>query len=1078
MVEHHVSGPARVCASCGNENPAEARFCFSCGAALEAATPTAESRKTVTVLFCDLVGSTALGEQIDPETLRALLGRSFERVSAVVERHGGVVEKFIGDAAMAVFGIPRLHEDDALRAVRAAAEIRTALETAAGAASGATIAWRTGIATGEVVAGDAASGQRLVTGDAVNVAARLQQTAQPGEILITAETHQLVRDAVEVEPLGELSVKGRQAPIEAFRLLVVDRSAAGHERRLDSPMIGRARPQRLLDEAFAEVRDQRVCHLFTILGAAGVGKSRLVNEFIRSLGDQVTVLRGRCLSYGEGITYWPIGDIVRGATAIDSASPDPDADLAKIRARIGEAPDADRIALRVAQAIGLVGGDQAPDEVPWAIRSFLEALAADQPLVVVLDDLQWAEPALLDLIENIADWSRDAPILLIVLARQELLDTRPAWGGGKRSATIISLEPLDAAETAQLIDNLLGQAELPPTVFDRIRTAAEGNPLFVEELLEMLIDEGALTRTDGGWTAGQDLASLAVPPTIQALLAARLDGLAGAERAVLERGAVEGTVFHRDAVAALAPETMRDNVGSSLMTLTRREFVAPDRAELAGREAFRFRHQLIRDAAYQAIAKQSRADLHERFADWLEAALGDRVDEYRPILAYHLEQAARYRRDLDPADPALPELELRAIDLLGRAGADAMNRSDMDAAASTFRRALAIVEGDEAAALPWRLQLGEALVRAAPVSESNAFLLDVRARAEALGDERSATLAEAHRLHLRASMAEPLEEVVPEAEAIYKRLLELGGDPAPAARAGLELAKYHFWVGQAQAGIDLARNVLATPGLPRRLLEEIASWISAFAYWGPTPTSTVLAMADDELARGPTSLFLVLRLTRHRAATLAQRELFVESEAAFEKARQISEDLGDPLLLASVTGHFHGPSRLLAGDAEGAVQLGHSSFDGLMALGHAGFANTTAAYMAQAYLELGRDEEAERWARVAIESGDARDPAAAGPAFGTWARVLARRGQFDEAEAKAHQSLEIWGDSDNLDQVADAHFDLAEVLRLAGRPEEAAQELRVALDLYERKEHLVGARQAREALARLGVEGQPPNSGS
>lgn len=1060
----------RVCATCGNENPAEARFCFSCGAALEGALPASETRKTVTVLFCDLVGSTAMGEQLDPETLRGLLGRSFDRVSAIVERHGGVVEKFIGDAAMAVFGIPRLHEDDALRAVRAAAEIRVALETAAAATGGASVAWRTGIATGEVVAGDAATGQRLVTGDAVNVAARLQQAAQPGEILITADTHQLVRDAVQVEPLGEIEVKGRQAPIEAYRLLEVDRSAAGHERRLDSPMIGRERPRRLLDEAFAEVRDQRVCHLFTILGAAGVGKSRLVNEFLGSLGDRATVARGRCLSYGEGITYWPIGDIVRGTTGIDAASADPAADLARVTAHIGERADADRIALRVTQAIGHVGGDQAPDEVPWAIRSFLEALAADRPLVVVLDDLQWAEPALLDLIENIADWSRDAPILLIVLARQELLDTRPAWGGGKRSATIISLEPLDAAETAQLIDNLLGEAELPQTVFDRIRTAAEGNPLFVEELLEMLIDEGALTRTDGGWTAGQDLASLAVPPTIQALLAARLDALAGTERAVLERGAVEGTVFHRDAVAALAPETLRESVGSSLMTLTRREFVAPDRAELAGREAFRFRHQLIRDAAYQAIAKQSRADLHERFADWLEAALGDRLEEYRPILAYHLEQAARYRRELDAGDPALPELERRAVEHLGGAAAEAMNRSDMDAAASTFRRVLAIVEWDEAAALPWRLQLGEALVRAAPVPESNAFLLDVRARAEALGDERSATLAEAHRLHLRASMAEPLEEVVPEAEAIYERLLELGGDPAPAARAGLELAKYHFWVGHAQAGIDLAQTVLSTPGLPKRLLEEIASWVSAFAYWGPTPTSTVLAMAEDELARGPTSLFLVLRLTRHQAATLAQRERFVESEAAFEKARQISEDLGDPLLLASVKGHFHGPSRLLAGDAEGAIQLGHSSFDGLMALGHAGFANTTAAGLARAYLALGRDEEAERWARVAIESGDARDPAAAGPALGTWARVLARRRQLAEGENKAREALAVWASSDYLCSIADAHADLGEVLALSDRMAEAVDELRTALELFERKEQLVGARQTREALARLGAE--------
>ena len=336
------------------------------------------------------------------------------------------------------------------------------------------------------------------------------------------------------------------------------------------------------------------------------------------------------------------------------------ADVARVSAVLPEADDRDRIAKLVSQTIGLTRGDPAPDETPWAIRSFFEALAMEQPLVVVLDDLQWAQPPLLDLVEHIADWTRDASILLIVLARPELLELRPAWGGGKRSATSISLEPLDAEETGQLIDNLLGRADVPPTVFERIRTAAEGNPLFVEELLEMLIDEGALARTNGNWTARRDLAALAVPPTIQALLAARLDGLGGGERAVLEKGAVEGTVFHRDAVAALAPDNLRDAVGATLQTLTRREFVIPDRAELGGTEAFRFRHQLIRDAAYHAIAKQSRADLHERFAEWMAVSLADRLDEFRAILAYHLEQAARYRRELDATDPSLALLAERA----------------------------------------------------------------------------------------------------------------------------------------------------------------------------------------------------------------------------------------------------------------------------------------------------------------------------------------------------------------------------------------------------------------------------------
>ncbi len=1070
----------RVCANCGTENPAQARFCFSCGAALEmAATPSVETRKTVTVLFCDLVGSTAMGEQLDPETLRNLLSRSFDRVSAIVESHGGVVEKFIGDAAMAVFGIPRVHEDDALRAVRAAAEIREALRTASSTGPGATVAWRTGIATGEVVAGDAAAGQRLVTGDAVNVAARLQQTAQPGEILITAETHQLVRDAVQVEELGEVTVKGRQAPIQTFRLIEVDRSAAGHERRLDSPMVGRERPRRLLDEAFAEVRDERVCHLFTILGAAGVGKTRLVNEFVTSLSDRARVVRGRCLSYGEGITYWPIAEIVRSTTGIgQSPGGDPAADLARIAEVLGENDDRDRIANRIGEAIGLTRGEPVPDETPWAIRSFLEALAADRPLVVVLEDLQWAQPLLMDLVEHVADWSRDAPILLIVLARQELLDVRPAWGGGKRSATIISLEPLNAEETAQLIDNLLGQAQLPETIFDRIRSAAEGNPLFVEELLEMLIDQGALARTDGNWTASRDLASLAVPPTIQALLSARLDGLAGTERAILERGSVEGTVFHRDAVAALAPEGLQEAVGPSLQTLTRREFVAPDRAELTGREAFRFRHQLIRDAAYQAIAKQSRAELHERFADWLEAALGERIDEYRPILAYHLEQAARYRSELDAADPALVGLARRAADHLAEAGAAALDRGDAQAASNLLQRAVTLVDDGSPSALPLRLLAGEAMVTGATVEEADAFLETTRAIAENAGDRRSAAIAEALRLHARVSLGtEPVQALEADAERLRQELVALG-DRSGADRAGLEVAKLRFFSGHAQSALDLAQELLATATPHGRFRDELLGWISAFAYWGPMPVPEALALMDLLAGRVGASRWMAARVARGRGALLAELGRFDEARAALEASRAVTEELGNGYSHSSLQGHFMGPVELLAGNAARAAEIELAAYEWMIAHGFRGFANTVAAHIARANLELDHDEEAERWATVAREMGTEDDPAAIGPALGVAARVLARRGAFEDAERLGREAVASFEGTDYLDQMATAHADLAEVLHLAGRDDQASEELRMALELFERKGHLVGAEETRARLAALAGSGAGASEGA
>ena len=365
---------------------------------------------------------------------------------------------------------------------------------------------------------------------------------------------------------------------------------------------------------------------------------------------------------------------------------DAGADTAAIEAALGDHPDRERIATLVGQVIGVTTGEPSPEENPWAIRTFLEVLAADRPLVVVLDDLQWAQPLMLDLVEHIADWSQNAPILLIAMARPELLEVRPAWGGGKRFATMMTLDPLSADETGELVEQLLGRADLPATVFDRIRAAAEGNPLFVEEMLAMLIDDGALAREGGQWTVSGDLSGFAVPATIQALLAARLDGLGSPERNVLERGSVEGTFFHRDAVAELSPEAQRQTVGPAPMTLTRREFVAPERAELVGREAYRFRHQLIRDATYQAIAKLSRAELHAHFADWLEQMLADRVDEYRPIIGYHLEQAVRYRRELDPADPQLSDLVTRAATALGEAGEAAQLQGDGPAAMNLLRR--------------------------------------------------------------------------------------------------------------------------------------------------------------------------------------------------------------------------------------------------------------------------------------------------------------------------------------------------------------------------------------------------------
>ena len=444
-----------ACTACGAENPEGSRFCNACGERMPEAGPTREVRKTVSVIFCDVTGSTALGERLDPEALRRVMTRYFDAMTAAVERHEGTVEKFIGDAVMAVFGIPQAHEDDALRAVRAAAEMRTALATLNKELErdhGATLACRIGVHTGEVVAGDATSRQALVTGDAVNVAARLEQVAPPGEIYVSDATLGLVRDAVVTEAVEPLEVKGKTEPLDAHRLIEVHPGAHGHARRFDTPLVGRERQLAQLLQVFEEVEAGRACFLYTLLAPPGTGKSRLIRAFLDVLGPRATTVAGRCLAYGEGITYFPLAEVVRDAIA---GTPGADPETA-IAACLPEDEHAAQVASRLGGLLGASDVLAPADEIAWAARRFLEGLARERPLVVVLDDIQWAEPGLLDLIDQVSDWSRDAPILLLCMARPELLEVRPDWGGGKLRATNASLGPLDRAASEQLVANLAG----------------------------------------------------------------------------------------------------------------------------------------------------------------------------------------------------------------------------------------------------------------------------------------------------------------------------------------------------------------------------------------------------------------------------------------------------------------------------------------------------------------------------------------------------------------------------------------------------------------------------------------------
>ena len=621
-------------------------------------------RKTVTVVFSDVIDSTPLGEALDAESYRRMLSRYFIEVSRVLEHHGGTVEKFIGDAVMAVFGIPVVHEDDALRAVRAVTELREALHALnedLRAEFGMELRVRTGINTGEVVAGDPAEGQAFATGSAVATAQRLEAAASPGEILIGDSTYRLVREAVLVEPLEPLELKGKSQPVRAWRLLGVLTGAPAFARRLDSPMVGREHELDRLRAAFEEAARKRECRVISVIGTAGIGKSRLVKELLSSVDDEASVLTGRCLPYGKGITYWPLRDLVRRAAGEVSRE-------AIERLLEGE-PDAHKVAARIAGAIGIAGSKSAPEETMWAVRRLLEHLAREVPLVIAFDDLQWAEPTLLDLIEYLLGWIRDAPILIVCMARPDLLELHPGWLGAATSASSIVLDPLSEPEAEVLLELLSGETELAADLFAQITEAAEGNPLYVEQMLAMLTENGSASH------------DLAIPPTIHALLAARLDRLEPEERAVIERAAVIGKEFWRSAIAELTPEEERESSAPRLMALARKEFIEPGASIFPEEDGFRFRHILIRDAAYLGIPKETRAQLHERFAAWLERTAGERASELDEIIGYHLEQAHGYRAELGPSGPGSADLATRAGERLAAAGRRAIvDRGDASAA--------------------------------------------------------------------------------------------------------------------------------------------------------------------------------------------------------------------------------------------------------------------------------------------------------------------------------------------------------------------------------------------------------------
>jgi class 3 adenylate cyclase/tetratricopeptide (TPR) repeat protein len=1046
------------CPACGEDNPERAKFCLNCGAPLDAAQQQGgETRKVVTIVFADMAGSTAIGERLDPEALRRVQARYFDDMTAVLERHGGTVEKYIGDAVMAVFGIPRLHEDDALRAVRSATEMQTAIERSNEELQrdyGVRIAIRIGVNTGEVVSSEQHGDQRLVTGDTVNVAARLEQAAGAGEVLLGETTYRLVRDAVQVQPIEPLDLKGKTDRVPAFRLLEVLADVAGHVRHLDSPMVGRSRELELFHRALERTHDDRTSHLFTLLGPAGVGKSRLVREFLDHVGD-ATVLQGRCLSYGEGITYYALNEIVRSAASIAEADDDTTA-LRKLSGLLADAEDGDRIA-RLVGGLFAWAEPSTADDAAWGVRKLFEHLARERPLVVVMDDVHWAEPLFQDMIEYLADWTRDAEVLLVCVARPELLEIRAGWGGGKMNATSILLEPLAGDEATTLLDNLLGDAALPGAARERILAAAEGNPLFVEEMIGMLIDDGLLRFEDGSWRSVDDLADLTVPPTIQLLLAARLDRLDAEERAVIERGAVEGKVFHTGAVTSLSAEGQRTSVRPRLLALARKELIRPDRAEFVGEDAFRFRHLLIRDAAYQAMPKEQRAELHEGFARWLTSATGDKVDDYQEILGHHLEQAFRYRSELGPLDDRARGLSDEAAASLRRSAEHTLERNDLNGAIRFLERAIEVASGEE---------LALALVELGELREQ---MGDYHASIESL--DRFAAMPEAAALPgpaLRArvfsmvsvGMTSP-EVGVEASERKARELLkeaEALGDPGAIRAATLVTATMAFYRGHCAEAREISARLLPEIGSMNPVYRSLVTQtIGTDAYFGSVPVHEAFSLVDqirEILGEGPLSQI------RGDGILAGLTAMSGDTDGFFELKRNVDrgwEELGNPGNWR-VMGQTFAECAWILGKYDEAEAMMREVKTYLDDAGEIGNNSTVTGVLATFLVEAGRFDEAAELVEQARAMTVADDFGATVPIRWADAMLASARGDHGAAIAAIDEAVATVRTTDYLNFTADTLRVRGQVQWSAGRIDEASASFDEAARLWEHKENVASPR--------------------
>ncbi len=941
----------------------------------------ADARRLVCVLA-------ARADVADPERLHRL----FDRCADVIEQHGGTVERYLGDALVGFFGLTEAHGDDALRAARAAVELR--------AQAGEL---QLGIEAGEVFLGAGPRGA-TITGAAITAAGRLAERATPGEILLGDDIRHAVGADTSIDPASG-------------RLLELAREQPALLRTPGTPFVGRARELADLLAALAQVRAERTCRLVTVAGAPGIGKSRLAGEFLAAIGDDTTVLAGRCLAYGEGTTYRALADIVR------ALGDDP-------RRRVEELLAGDEAAVRaILGAIGLSDEPAQADETAWALRRLLERVAAERPLVVAVEDIHWADPVLLDLLDHLVALSSGAPILLVCLTRPELMESRPAWNAPQPNRALIMLDAL-ADEDARRLAEGLGAKELAPRIVRR----AEGNPLFVEQLVAV--------------DSGQDTGEL--PASIQGVLAARIDHLEDGERMLLQQAAVEGRTFHSGALAVTLAASEQGGLASRLVALAHKGLIGADQSQFAGEDAFRFTHALIREAAYAGLPKGSRARLHTCVAAWLETQ-PSAPDE---IVGYHLERACSLAGELGRAGEHERALAARGARRLEAASRAALSRGDAQAASDLLERAIALVGSDDLARGALLPALGVSLFEAGRMTEALGVLDEVITSAPE-AHVRARAQVEREFVRLETQTTAGTEDGLRISEAVLP-VLAREADDRGLARAWSLRARASYIAGRMgsadeawQTAADFARRA----GDERELFEAIA-WRATAALYGPMPVAQAIPSCEryrELVATSPISLAYIFNPL---AVLYAMSGDFDRAEDYLQQANAILDQFGG---LASHVPHFEALVRMLAGQPERAEAALRADIEPLELMNGNSTLVTTTAMLAQAVYAQDRIAEADDLCRVTADTTPADDIITQVIWRSVRAKCLARNGRCPEAEALARAAIALAEPTDLLWLRADAMLDLVEVLRTCGQEKAASVALSAGIGLCQLKGYSTAA---------------------